>query len=115
MAQNYTLLARFSPRNGRRDALDRYGGVPLPVALLLELEHLAIELVCKRVDRRVHVGLDAFGMDVLAAYVQIVRHVGADRRRDVEVMAAQVQIHPGLLCVARSAARAPRITPPCAR
>src|SRR6266545_2595302 len=142
MAQDYTLLVEapwLSPaRSGRRGALDRYGSVPLTVALLLELEH-------ERVDRRIHVGLDAFGVDVLAAYVQIGRHllpelvdrehdvdvdnvvevtrqplelvchVGADRRRDVEVMAAQVQIHPGLLCVARRAARAPRITPPCAR
>src|SRR5947207_12484136 len=145
MAQNYTLLARFSPRNGRRDALDRYRGVPLTVALLLELEHLAIELVRKSVDGRVHVGLDAFGVNVLAAHVQIGRyllpelvdgeddvdvddvvevtrqalelgrHVGADRRRDVEMMAAEIQIHPGLLCVARNAAHAPRITPPCAR
>src|SRR5439155_18767569 len=136
MAQDYTLLAPWLSLAccGRCDALDRYRGVPLTVALLLELEHLAIELVRERVDRCVHVRLDAFGVDVLAAHVQIGRyllpelvdgehdidvddvvevtrqplqlgrHVGADRRRDVEMMAAQVRIHPGLLCVARSAA-----------
>ena len=92
----------------------------MTVAFFLVLEHLAIEFVGKRVDRCVHVRLDAFGVDILAAHVQISgyllpelvdrehdvdvdyvvkvpgqadqldRHVGADRRRDFEMMTAQI-------------------------
>src|SRR5882672_7763205 len=74
--RNYTLLRRLPPaRDGRGGALDRCGSMTLTVALLLVLEHLAVELVGERVDRRVHVGLDAFGVDVLAAHVHIGRYL----------------------------------------
>src|SRR6266567_2794966 len=108
-------------------ALDGRRLVAVSVPLFLVSDHLAIELVGQRVDRRVHVGIDAFGVDVLAAdvkvggdllpelvdrehdidvdhviempgdAVELRRHVIADRRCDHEMMAGQVQIHPALL------------------
>ena len=99
----------------------------LAVGLFLVPQHLAVQLVGERVDRRVHVGIDALGVDVLAAYMQVGRdllpelvdgqndvhvddmvempghavelrsHVTANGRRDDEMMTAQVQVHQVLL------------------
>jgi hypothetical protein len=108
------------------------------------LEHLTVELVRKRIDRGVHVGFHALGVDILAADMQVGRdllpelvdrqhdvhvddvievsrhphqlvdHVITDRGRDVEMMTAQVQIHATVLRKSRTAAPAMRITSPCA-
>ena len=57
-----------SPRASRLIAAPscRCSGAPL-----LVLQHLAVELVGERVDRRVHVGLDGLDVDVLAPRVQV--------------------------------------------
>ena len=102
----------------------RHGSVVRAVVgqLFLVFQHLPVELVGERVDRRVHVGLDALGVEVLAAYVQVrldflsklvhrqddadVDHVVemtreavelrddvvADGGRDLEVIAGEVQV-----------------------
>ena len=72
-------------------AVTRFTGgrdMAMAIALLLVLEHLAIELVRKCVDRRVHVRLDAFGVDFLAAHMQIGRYLLpelVDREHDIDV------------------------------
>src|SRR6185437_14628254 len=96
-------------------------------ALLLVPQHLAVELVGEQVDRRVHIGIDALGVEVLAADVHVgfddllqlvdgkhdahVDHmvempvdplelgddVRADGRGDFEVIAGEGQIHQALL------------------
>ena len=51
-------------------------------------QHLPIELVGERIDRRVHVGLDAFGVDFLAANVEIGGDLLSelvDRQHDVHI------------------------------
>src|SRR6185436_15686615 len=101
--------------------LDRI--VRVGIAFSLVFQYLAIELVDQQVDRRVQVGILAFAVDVLAAHVQRhfsllpqlvhcedhvrVDHVVempdhasklgvdvlADRRGDVELVAADVEVH----------------------
>src|SRR5215472_12035477 len=93
------------------------------VALFLLLDHLAVQLVGERVDRRVHVCFVALGVDVLAPDVQVrgdllsqlvdrehdgdvddviemprqprklLHDVVPDRRSDLEMMAAETQVH----------------------
>src|SRR5689334_7549923 len=95
--------------------------------LLLVLHDLSIELVGQHVDCRVHVGLDGFRVKVLAAQVhggldlllqlvhrqhdvhvdhvievarhalQLVAHVAAERGRDVDMVAGELQVHRALL------------------
>src|SRR5450631_2552197 len=73
--QHYTLAQACLARRGRfRIVLDRRRLVPVAVALFLMTQYLPVELVGERVDGRVHVFLDAFGMNLLAADVK----VGAD-------------------------------------
>ena len=58
-------------------------------ALLLVLEDLPVELVSQAVDGRIHVGVDAFDVDVLAAHVHggldlVVQFVDGDDDIDVD-------------------------------
>src|SRR5271165_2606048 len=89
MAHDYTLLRRLpAARDGCGYPLNRRHIVAVTVALLFVLEHLAVKLVGKCVDRRVHVRLDAFGMDLLATYMQVgcdLLPELVDREHDVDV------------------------------
>src|SRR6266700_585513 len=134
----------FSPprdrgrRRGRGGALDGNGSMAVPVALLLVLDHLPVELVGECVDGRVHIRLHAFGVELLAADMQVGRdllselvdckhHVDVDdviemacnafqlvddvrpdRRGDVQMMAAKTEIHPALLSLSLLFWRAPQ-------
>src|SRR5664279_1673968 len=71
-ARRRTNLARAVLRVGF-DARRAFGGglVPLAVGFFLVPQDLAIELVGQRIDGRVHVGVDALGVDFLAAYMEI--------------------------------------------
>ncbi len=108
--------------------------------------HLAVELVDEHVDRRVHVRLDRLGVDVLAAHVQVDLDLAvelvhrnttftsitwskcrvtrsslrddviAERGRDVEMVAAEVEVHRALLPLAGDVLRRGRAghRAPCA-
>src|SRR5262249_23652822 len=62
-----SLFDALLPLTSRRQALAARCPVAMTVSLFLVAEHLPVELVRERVDRRVHVRLDALGVDILAA------------------------------------------------
>src|SRR5512132_82081 len=135
LARDFPLAAALRARSDGR-ALDRLAVAAVILDEFLVFQHLPVELVGERVDRRVHVGIDALGVDVLAAHVHVRLHllsqlvdrkhhtdvdhmiemtvdalelgndVGPDRRRDFEMVASEVQIHQALL-VNCEAKRAP--------
>src|SRR5947208_4707855 len=109
-------------------ALQRLGVAAMIGELFLMLLHLPIELVGERIDRGVHVGIDALRVDLLAANmdvrfhdlsylvhtehhadidhmvemprhpVELVDDISADRGCDLKVMSGEVQVHQLLLC-----------------
>src|SRR5205814_1439133 len=85
-----TTLARtrLAGMDRCNSALDRSRLVPAAVALLLVPQNLAVELVGQRIDRGVHVGLDALGVDLLAADVKVGGDLLpelVDRQHDIDV------------------------------